>query len=478
MVSLQSTSIPILIRYTIIMIVKMLANFHYLSTKFVEMEQTVVVSIPQDILHKPLKNLWRISFAFCQDLPKDIEIDSISTFAMLGFVDLSYSGFNLLQVQKLFRNTEIIKLNYIGARFIDEDPRLGRGFLIKILSKVWVLNEVYTTCLERQKWSNFFDLELQGIHSELNRKWRLDPFAFAKDTDNSVLTTFAVKWTSYPKFLMGLDRDRCKLSLLLSQIDNNSKEILPEAGSLSHPHNSILVLLLIASLYPHYPIFLLHDVLQQIFKDHIPCWNEFENCPLSWSIKDRLSLLGLLYAILRMDQNSSVSSPLQDAFIPLWILNFLPRLIYVFLELSYPSLRDKMNKFCYEDLNTDQIIIDETMLSISERFLLGRMHIAILEILMSTQQDQLLIIHAKTLSRHFYDQASVLESNIRELLKANNLLVPDDWSNQPKLMGISAKGMEIKLQFLLACQFVTSSGQMESICSCSNDTNGRFCLCN
>ncbi|KAJ3344864.1 hypothetical protein HDU91_007527, partial [Kappamyces sp. JEL0680] len=190
-------------------------------------EETVVVLNHEPLRWSALRNLWRISFAHCKQLPSDLDLSPLRQYACLGLVDLSFTNIDLKQIQSSFRTVSIIRFNFYGSPLLGSGIPAGewsksRGFLAFVLPRVWVLNGVYITCLERQRWNRYYESEASGMYSTLARKWKLDEkpsFSLSKDDATAILhPRLSQLWLGFPQFMMGSDLDRWKLNMLAQHL--------------------------------------------------------------------------------------------------------------------------------------------------------------------------------------------------------------------------------------------------------------------
>lgn len=269
------------------------------------------------------KSLWIISFAYVNQLP---DLTPLGDFACLGFVDLSYTKVNLKQLQQAFSRTHLIRLNIL------ETPAFkiqnATGFLINTLH-VWILNGVYISFLDRQKWHEFF---VANPYSTTQRKWKFDDTMFVPTRLKHPGKACSRKWTRHAKywlnipntFTMAAEYDNFKLK----RLSDSMGTYLEDAGvkfnfEMLQAHDDVTLFLLVAS-FLKYPHKLLHSTMRIFHQDS----------PLNWPFKDRLSFLGLLIGKVKMDSNSILKGGFKVSHS---ILDFIQKLIARIVFSLYPT---------------------------------------------------------------------------------------------------------------------------------------------
>ncbi|KAI8929944.1 hypothetical protein BC831DRAFT_547245 [Entophlyctis helioformis] len=158
------------------------------------------------------RSLWILSLAYCDPLPSNLA--SLSSFACLGFVDLSYTRISWKTLQQSLRSVQILRLHTFGCHNLSDDTQpsapstasallppssLHRGFLIFVLPRVWVLDGIFVTWIERQKWTRHFTDDAKGLFSALARKWKLvDCRVFVPSRLKTGITTFGKHHVAEP----------------------------------------------------------------------------------------------------------------------------------------------------------------------------------------------------------------------------------------------------------------------------------------
>jgi hypothetical protein len=292
------------------------------------------------------QSLWIISLAYCNPFPTDLE--PLSTYACLGFVDVSFCKVNLKQLQLLCRKTNILRLHYFGATLIESLPH-HRGFIINTCPRIWILNGAYVCCSERKHWKEYF---LSNTHSIIERKWKLDKQVFV--TRNT--TADDQKWTEAAhywlddcpiSFRMAVDFDYWKIKKLLCAFEQ--RMIVPSGifQSLLLGENELqarmnvsllLCLLLIASFLPEYPSTLVHQTAKAFF----PLLQGRSN-PFLWDSKSRAALLSITIGKVRLDYASIVKRSNQAYSLCHEEMEFLTKAVCGTFQAFYPHTQTLKN---------------------------------------------------------------------------------------------------------------------------------------
>ena len=399
------------------------------------------------------KNIWEISFAYCSVLPKDLHL--LTEIACLGFVDVSFTNINFYHVQSVFRKIHIIRFNCFGNDILETgDFNTNRGFLIHVMPRVWVVNGVYITLSERNKWFTFFS-SANGAKTEIFSKWKYDEHEFAVKSKNC--NSIGHRYLTFPVFQMGGEADKWKIDLLIKDM-NTSIRVQTSCNEDQEKKmislNIILLLLLLASIFPHFPKFLLHDLLKLFFNSVIPQWSDFDCCPLNLSFKDRVIFAGITLARLQIDNSSSISQALTTFFTSDWIFDFTPRVIHVAIKSLYPSPEvasdfDFCNEQLCQGLKTIECIENELLeLDIIST---SRMNLLILELLCLTTHERLFLAHAQPFQELCLSNGRrlLVQDQYEKVICEKDLRNNQDWDSVPEGMKISSRAIEVKTQLVL-----------------------------
>jgi hypothetical protein len=296
-------------------------------------------------------NLWIISFAYCQ---LKMDISPLKKYACLGFVDISYSSINITQLQVAFQKTQVLRLNAIDTKFRNIDHH--RGTIIYTIPLVWILDGLYIGYPERKRWNDFFT-----SNTLVDPLWNIETlthFVPSRMTPNHFLTPEKLQiWTEPAKFWiescplefqMASHQDLWKLSKLaiamepyLNETENVIQSLFSHEviGINENKKKVLLMLMLVGSLFHEFPVLVLQQSLKQIF-DEYPHWGEFDQSPISWSLKDRLSFLGILVGRITVDLHSPTSRLKQSFKIDMDELKFIKDLCFSYIKNSYPKNPD------------------------------------------------------------------------------------------------------------------------------------------
>ncbi|KAI8898126.1 hypothetical protein BC833DRAFT_590872 [Globomyces pollinis-pini] len=463
-------------------------------------------SVCKLILHKltilpPLKtfrNLWIVSFAYCK-LP--VDLTSLSLYVCLGFLDVSFTNINFKQLQETFSKTHILRFHCFQNPMlqIDTGPSYHCGFLSFILPHIWMINGNYISCVDRQKWYQFFTKD-HGLYSLLARRWKMNqnPPAFLptrlkfieyKDSGR-IWTDFSKLWLEdLPvQFNMPLEYDIWKLRRLSKSLeyffdpDNDPQKnvlfglllgwLTPEKymehsiqwnfdsskGSNSNEWNSILVLILVASLFQCYRNLVLINILEQVFKDkneNIPAWVNSTSCPILWPVKERVSLIGLLVGRLIMDHHSTINRSQLKYQYSLHFLRFLNKLIGLINLTVYPL--KSLDGFDFDESSSLKFINMEKVqsnLNVSDLIQLSKLHFYIIELTCLCSNDMLFIKDSENYKNYLLDFSKILLINDDTFSKRLDHLKFDyvqegNQDIQQTEMSLKSKVVEIKIEFIL-----------------------------
>jgi hypothetical protein len=307
----------------------------------------LIVTSPSLYSNYTLKNLWIVSFCYCDPFPQDVS--ALTEYACLGFLDVSFTKINLKQVQEVSKQTHILRFHYFGTPLIESVDN-HRGFIINTAPKIWVLNGIYVSWVERKKHYDYF---LHNRHSVIERKWKIDDNSVfiptrskQNDGNNKIWHKASRYWLGdCPlSFNMAVDYDVWKLNKLslsleryVGVVDDFIRQlIVPEAiskGPSITSTNSTLVL--IGTLLPWFSITLLHQTCRTILQKY----NSVESLCF-WKLGDRLSLLALLIGRMHMDHTSIVHQVYQKFKLSEKKRNFLQNFVIASLKCNYPFETD------------------------------------------------------------------------------------------------------------------------------------------
>ncbi|KAI8801724.1 hypothetical protein BJ742DRAFT_573181 [Cladochytrium replicatum] len=147
------------------------------------------------------KNLWSLSLAFCDAVNPLFLRTSLSQFAALGFLDLSFltlspaSGSSVpstpldyITLQESIREMTVLRLHLFGCTALDTFPKrleksslprsrsvgviphVARGFAIVALPNVFELDGLVVSAEERGAWTEYFVRDPVGVRDERARK--------------------------------------------------------------------------------------------------------------------------------------------------------------------------------------------------------------------------------------------------------------------------------------------------------------------
>ena len=387
------------------------------------------------------KHLWEISFAYCDFIPSTLE--TLTNFACLGFVDISFTPINLKQIQLVFSKMNVIHFNCIECpNIIDCEVNFSirRGFLIEILPYIWNLNEMYITHNERQEWKNYF-ASPEGYSTSIWSKWHIVQTNFFTTNDDIIWTENAKEWLSYPVYQMGINLDLWKIEKMMRQLDKDSSIACIE---LFFDNPFALLLLITASFFPVYPKFVLHDVLKLLF----PAWSNFDEGPLNTSVKQRILFCGILCAHLKIQASSVTSHSVHNFFDYGWTSSFFPKLIDTIVASLYPrkavDLEFKGYRAeSYENAQEMEYLVD-SILNKKELKILSRLHLLISELICATTHDRLFLSQANELKKNILLHGDHI---IGDLVHSYN--DSQDWEIIPEGMSISSRAAEIKIKMIM-----------------------------
>ncbi|KAJ3312672.1 Tctex1 domain-containing protein 2 [Boothiomyces sp. JEL0838] len=228
---------------------------------------------------------------------------------------------------------------------------------------------------------------------------------------------------------MAVDYDIWKLTRLANAFEhylntestNNIIEELLCPETLGVPikdNSSILIFLLVASLFKLYNSMLLCKITETIF----PCFPAYsDKTPINWSLKDRLSLIGLLIGRIKMDNASFINSTLQKFMIPDSTLDFLSRLIELVMMASYPDSIEDLPNYDYDSYFVEPFITNTNKflsnLTQDDKYELSLVHLYILELVCTTNDDFLFIESFRDLLDHYSEfRPSVVTQVIHQIL--------------------------------------------------------------
>lgn len=425
----------------------------------------ILIRKPEDFMNisADFRNLWEICFAFCSSLPKDLE--ALSSFACLGFLDISFTNINLKQIQTVFSKLNIIKLNCVGCPNLAENEfSIRRGFLIEILPLTWTLNEMYITYAERQHWKKYFSSSDGGAYSAIWAKWKMELPDYFIPHSPTIWSDNAKIWLSYPNCKMGADLDKWKIDILMMDFQKTlTKSNLYPSHNLNPKNSSVLLVLIIASFFPSFPKFLLHDILKHVFSQN-QHWSDFEECPLNMNIKDRIFYLGILCAHLKMSLLSSVSK--KALFDEEWLFHFYPKLMHICVKSMYPS-PGSLDSLDFIGYRANSLEITHTIISENlqiEAIEMSKLHLLILELLCATSHERLFLAHANTFRKlAMIHSCSVLKSDFSFDDQ------DDDWEHVTEGMTVASRAVEVKLKLILLIRRVLE--RVEEVDSFARNNN-------
>lgn len=465
-------------------------------------------------------SLWIISFAYCDPLPS---ITPLSHFKALGFLDLSYTKVTFKEIQKGLKRTHLLRLNCFGCKMIQSvhGPASNRGFLLFVVPHVWVLDGVFVTYVERQKWRKFFTADTQGIYSSLFRKWKLEeepafvPTYLNPTYDDSpsdthfkiIYTKEAHDWIgNLPgSFTMAVEYDMWKLDKLALAfedyiadgfIDRIMKTLI--CGSvvqftscrndvtMEQPIESkcIFAILLFGSLFLDFPPELIHTTMYTLFDERKgeDNWTSIETSPATWSFKDRLTFLGLLLGRLLIDVTSAVHESSSKFRIGKETIESMQRMIsFMMLGIYPPSLDQVQDEFDYDSCLTPTNIAGShaflSKISKDEIVALAIIRLQLLELICVPSFNVLFLKHFVKLHGIFTTSINILLApavDSKESLRlldwnAQDLSDLASWRGEEHGMSLQAKVAELKLRLNMMIQIVFRQLVSQNEVECDDD---------
>jgi hypothetical protein len=373
-----------------------------------------------------LKNLWIISFAYC-NLP--VDISPLKEYACLGFVDISYSSLNLKQLQEAFKQTHILRLNCINVPHF-KDLQHYRGFIIYTLPNVWILDGLYISNSETSKWSEFF---IKNRYSIVDSKWKLDNVQhfiptrsntsyYSNSKPDKIWTEPARYWLlDCPKDVkMTMNYDLWKLSKFAESLEGFLEEKPNVLKSLlCHEHLGIpesskkisLMLILIGTLFSEFPTLILHQSLKWIFKDEYPHWGEFDSSPVNWSLKDRLCFMGILIGRITMDMQSPTGRLNTKFKLSPQLIKAIKDILLTCLQISYPE-KAPSDEFDYDEWNIEKIDVNVNLFTNEHATLLK---LNILQLIFISPNDNLFLQHSTSIYNVYKNCVSIFRHKVAEV---------------------------------------------------------------
>ncbi|KAJ3320542.1 Tctex1 domain-containing protein 2 [Boothiomyces sp. JEL0866] len=263
---------------------------------------------------------------------------------------------------------------------------------------------------------------------------------------------------------MAVDYDIWKLTRLANALDyhlhpantsNNMMKRLLCPETLDVPiedNNCILIFLVIASMFKFYNPMLLCRITETIF----PCFPAYsDKTPINWTLKDRLSLVGLLIGRIKMDNASFINKTHQKFLIPTSTLDFLSRLVGLILLAAYPDSIDELPNYDYDSYFVDPFITSDykflSNLTESDIYDLSLVHLYILELFCITSDDLMFIESFQTLLSHYSHCVQIVLPENPELCQIMSKAEIEQYADK-NLMSVEGRSTEIRLRLALGIQ--------------------------